>query len=152
MPRTSDRSHPNRMPPGVPHPVDIHVGAKVREQRKAKGLSQGELGDSLGLTFQQIQKYERGANRIGASRLYQLSCILGVPVSYFFDSMPGDIQMTQDNFDLDITFSEDPRDSSDVMGSSETTDLVTAYYGIENPRKRRAVHDLIATLSKADWD
>lgn len=140
------------MPPGVPHPVDIHVGARVREQRKAKGLSQGELGDSLGLTFQQIQKYERGANRIGASRLYQLSCILGVPVTYFFDAMPGDIQMTQDNFDLDVTFAEDPRDSSDVMGSSETTDLVTAYYGIGNPRKRRAVHDLIAALSKADWD
>jgi len=152
MPRTSNRSHPNRMPPGVPHPVDIHVGARVREQRKAKGLSQGELGDSLGLTFQQIQKYERGANRIGASRLYQLSCILGVPVTYFFDAMPGDIQMTQDNFDLDVTFAEDPRDSTDVMGSSETTELITAYYDIDNPRKRRAVHDLIAALSKADWD
>ena len=66
MPKASKKSHPNRMPPGVAHPVDIHVGGRVREQRKLKGMSQGELGDSLGLTFQQIQKYERGANRIGA--------------------------------------------------------------------------------------
>tara|TARA_Y100000813_G_scaffold64047_1_gene45062 strand:+ start:217 stop:675 length:459 start_codon:yes stop_codon:yes gene_type:complete len=152
MPKLSEKPHPNRMPPGVPHPVDIHVGGRVREQRKLKGMSQGELGDSLGLTFQQIQKYERGANRIGASRLFQLSQILGVPVAYFFDAMPTDVEMSQDNFDLDVTFSEDPRDSSDVMGSSETTELVTAYYAIDNPRKRRAVHDLIASLSKADWD
>ena len=152
MPKVTDKAHPNRMPPGVPHPVDIHVGSRVREQRKTKGLSQGELGDSLGLTFQQIQKYERGANRIGASRLFQLSQILGVPVSYFFDTLPEDIRMTQANFDLDIEFADDPRDSADVMGSSETTDLVTAYYAIDNPRKRRAVHDLIAALSKADWD
>lgn len=151
MPKASSKSHPNRMPPGVPHPVDIHVGGRVREQRKKKGMSQGELGDSLGLTFQQIQKYERGANRIGASRLFQLSQILDVPVAYFFDGMASDIQMTQDNFDLDATFAEDPRDSTDVMGSSETTELITAYYGIDNPRKRRAVHDLIASLSKADW-
>ncbi|HBC08934.1 MAG TPA: transcriptional regulator, partial [Rhodospirillaceae bacterium] len=102
--------------------------------------------------FQQIQKYERGANRIGASRLYQLSRILDIPVAYFFDGMPQDVQMTQDNFDLDVVFAEDPRDSSDVMGSSETTELVTAYYSIDNPRKRRAVHDLIASLSKADWE
>ena len=81
MPKASKKSHPNRMPPGVAHPVDIHVGGRVREQRKRKGMSQGELGDSLGLTFQQIQKYERGANRIGASRLYQLSRILDVPVA-----------------------------------------------------------------------
>ncbi|MEQ8507142.1 MAG: helix-turn-helix transcriptional regulator [Rhodospirillales bacterium] len=151
MPKSSDKSHPNRMPPGVPHPVDIHVGARVREQRKQNGMSQSELGDALGLTFQQIQKYERGANRIGASRLFQLSQILGVPVAHFFDAMPQNVQMTQDNFDLDVTFAEDPRDRSDVMGSSETTELVTAYYGIDNPRKRRAVHDLIASLSKADW-
>ena len=152
MPRLPDKTHPNRMPPGVPHPVDVHVGGRVREQRKTKGMSQGELGDALGLTFQQIQKYERGANRIGASRLFQLSQILGVPVAFFFDEMPADVTMNQDNFDLDITFSEDPRDRSDVMGSSETTELVTAYYAIDNPRKRRAVHDLIAALSKAAWD
>ncbi|MEK9671776.1 MAG: helix-turn-helix transcriptional regulator [Rhodospirillaceae bacterium] len=148
----SKKPHPNRMPPGVPHPVDIHVGSRVREQRKRKGLNQGELGDSLGLTFQQIQKYERGANRIGASRLFQLGQILGVPVTYFFDNMPKDIQMSQANFDLDVEFAEYPRGSSEVMGSSETTRLVTAYYAIANSRKRRAVHDLIASLSRADWD
>jgi transcriptional regulator with XRE-family HTH domain len=151
MPKASKKAHPNRMPPGVPHPVDIHVGGRVREQRKLKGMSQGELGDSLGLTFQQIQKYERGANRIGASRLFQLSQILDVPVAFFFDGMPSDLEMTQDNFDLDVTFSEDPRDSGDLMGSSETTELITAYYAIKNPRKRRAMHDMIASLSKADW-
>ena len=134
-----------------PNPIDIHVGSRIRLRRTMLGMSQEKLGDAVGLTFQQIQKYERGANRIGASRLFQLSQILDVPVAYFFDAMPTDVEMSQDNFDLDVTFAEDPRDSSDVMGSSETTELVTAYYAIDNPRKRRAVHDLIASLSKADW-
>ena len=70
------------------HPVDIHVGARLRQRRHLVGLSQSKLGESVGLTFQQIQKYERGTNRISSSRLYEFAKVLAVPVSYFFDEMP----------------------------------------------------------------
>src|ERR1041385_1972302 len=70
---------------GNPNPVDVHVGARVRLRRTLLGMSQEKLGDAIGLTFQQVQTYERGANRIGASRLYDLSRVLDVPVSYFFE-------------------------------------------------------------------
>ncbi len=70
-----------------PHPVDIHVGSRLRQRRQLLGLSQEKLGEAIGLTFQQVQKYERGANRIGASRLYELSRVLDVPVGFFFDEM-----------------------------------------------------------------
>ena len=78
-----------------PNPVDVHVGARVRLRRTLVGMSQDKLGQALGLTFQQVQKYERGSNRIGSSRLYQLGQILDVPVSHFFDEMPDDIAASQ---------------------------------------------------------
>ena len=74
-----------------PDPVDVHVGGRLRQRRTLLGLSQGEIGARLGLGFQQIQKYERGTSRIGASRLYRLSKVLGVPVSYFFEDMPMEV-------------------------------------------------------------
>ena len=74
-----------------PEPVDIHVGSRVRLRRILMGMSQSKLGKALNITFQQIQKYERGANRIGSSNLYRLSQILDVPVSFFFDGMPKDM-------------------------------------------------------------
>lgn len=76
---------------GAPNPIDVHVGSRVRLRRTLLGMSQEKLGDALGLTFQQIQKYERGANRVGASRLYDISRALEVPVSFFFDDMPAEI-------------------------------------------------------------
>ena len=76
-----------RTPLGNPNPIDVHVGTRVRLRRTLLGMSQEKLGESLGLTFQQVQKYERGANRIGASRLFDLSRVLDVPVSFFFDDM-----------------------------------------------------------------
>ena len=85
------RKRPSASAKGGPNPVDIHVGARLRLRRTLLGMSQDKLGQALGLTFQQIQKYERGANRIGSSRLYQLGQILDVPVSYFFDDMTEDI-------------------------------------------------------------
>src|SRR5512134_3751494 len=85
----------DRMPPGVPNPVDIHVGSRVRLRRTLLGLSQEKLGEAVGLTFQQIQKYERGANRIGASRLFEFSRILDVPVSFFFDDMDDRARVAQ---------------------------------------------------------
>ena len=73
---------------GFPNPIDVHVGSRIRLRRTLLGMSQERLAEAIGLTFQQVQKYERGANRIGSSRLYQLSQVLDVPVSYFFDDMP----------------------------------------------------------------
>src|SRR6202022_4033823 len=73
-----------------PNPTDIHVGARVRLRRTLLGMSQEKLGNAVGLTFQQIQKYERGANRIGASRLYDMASVLDVPVQFFFDEMPAE--------------------------------------------------------------
>ena len=76
---------------GIPNPIDVHVGGRVRLRRTLLGLSQEKLGEAIGLTFQQVQKYERGANRIGASRLFDLSRVLDVPVGYFFDDMSDDV-------------------------------------------------------------
>lgn len=72
-----------------PHPVDVHVGARIRHRRMSIGISQEALAERLGLTFQQVQKYERGANRVSASRLWQIAHILSVPVGWFFQEMPG---------------------------------------------------------------
>ena len=74
----------------MPHPTDIHVGKRVRQARLAKGLSQGALGKSLGVSFQQVQKYESGANRIGSSRLWDISVILDTPIEFFFEGLSGD--------------------------------------------------------------
>ncbi len=76
-------------PEARPSPVDVHVGARIRLRRTLLGMSQERLGDALGLTFQQVQKYERGVNRVGASRLFDLSRILDVPISFFYDNQPG---------------------------------------------------------------
>src|SRR5262245_8084214 len=81
-----------RRVPGVSDPVDVHVGSRVRLRRTLLGLSQERLGEAVGLTFQQIQKYERGANRIGASRMYDLAHVLDVPVSFFFEDMPEEVR------------------------------------------------------------
>src|SRR3954466_4212981 len=85
MARSRPPRRPGRPKTGAPNPIDIRVGARLRLRRNMLGLSQEKLGDAIGLTFQQVQKYERGANRIGASRLYELSQVLDVPVSFFFD-------------------------------------------------------------------
>ncbi len=76
---------------GTPHPVDVHVGARVRVRRTLLGMTQTSLGEAIGLTFQQMQKYERGANRISASRLFDLSRLLDVPVEHFFEEMPAEV-------------------------------------------------------------
>jgi len=127
--------------PGKPHPVDIHVGSKVRQRRTLLGLSQEKLGEAVGLTFQQIQKYERGANRIGSSRLFDLSRVLDVPVSYFFEDIPeqlgGKNEATQETND----------DSSNPLAKRETLELVRAYYRIPAASVRKRLFELAKSLS-----
>lgn len=134
------------------NPVDIHVGSRVRMRRTLLGLSQERLGDALGLTFQQVQKYERGMNRIGASRLYDLARILDVPVSFFFDEMPADVAARQGTATSGGTAlaEESSGWEPDAMSRRETLELVRAYYRIRDPRIRRRLFDLVKSLGAGD--
>ncbi len=135
--------------PGTPRPVDIHVGSRVRLRRTLLGLSQERLGDSVGLTFQQIQKYERGANRIGASRLFEFSNILDVPVSFFFDEMPSDIKKNVVRRLGGLQEQPAAEFDSDPLARRETLELVRAYYRIEDPVVRKRLFELTKTLAKS---
>lgn len=141
-------SRPQRQAPrrtrGKPNRVDVHVGSRVRLRRTLLGMSQEKLADALGLTFQQVQKYERGANRIGAGRLWELSQALDVPISYFFEDVEGDaagVRLAPTEPAEDAAFyGEDP------MSRRETLLLVRAYYGISDPAVRRRLLDLMKSL------
>lgn len=124
-----------------PNPIDVHVGSRIRLRRNMLGFSQEKLGESLGITFQQIQKYEKGTNRVGASRLQAISSILNVPVSFFFEDAPGSAAQP-------IGFAED-NDSSyivDFINSSEGVQLTRAFTKITDPKIRRKIIDLVRTL------
>lgn len=136
-----------RLPPGVPNPVDIHVGARVRLRRTLLGFSQEKLGEAVGLTFQQIQKYERGANRIGASRVYQLSRILDVPVSYFFEDMPAGLKTAEGQVAIGLRERDQKTIEPDPLARRETLELVRAYYRIASPRVRKRLFELTKSLA-----
>jgi transcriptional regulator with XRE-family HTH domain len=127
----------------TPNPVDRFVGSRVRMQRLLAGMSQEKLGDALGLTFQQVQKYEKGTNRISASRLQQLSKILGVPVSFFFDGAPLGEGVR------DPGFEETGQQAyiSEFMTTSEGLQLTKAFMRIGDPTVRRRVIDLVEALA-----
>ena len=131
---------------GKPNPVDMHVGARVRLRRTLLGLSQEKLGEAIGLTFQQVQKYERGANRIGASRLYDLSKVLDVKVSYFFEDMSDQIAARSPRQIRGMVQEEDSYEP-DPMAKRETLELVRAYYKINDPRVRKRLFDMTRALS-----
>lgn len=131
---------------GKPNPVDIHVGSRVRLRRTLLGMSQEKLGEAIGLTFQQVQKYERGANRIGASRLFNLSQVLDVPVSFFFDDMPQETATApvlgdEDDEERVVEFEPDP------MAKRETLELVRAYYRITDPSVRKRLFELTKAVA-----
>ena len=139
-------SRRGRTATGQPNPVDVHVGGRVRQRRTLLGMSQEKLGESIGLTFQQVQKYERGANRIGASRLFDLSLVLDVPVAYFFEELPSQIRTHEGQ--MQIGLSDLPQDAleRDPMARRETLELVRAYYAVGNPKVRRRIVDLVRSL------
>ncbi len=149
--KESDRLTPryDKMPAGVPSLIDLHVGKRLRQRRSLLGMSQEHLGESVGVTFQQIQKYERGSNRIGASRLYQFSIILDISVAYFFEDMPKDPQT--DGLRLPIGMADQPQDQfeSDTLARRETLELVRAYYQIPDPMVRKRILDLARSLGGA---
>lgn len=128
----------------APDPVDISVGGRLRQRRTLLGMSQEKLGRAVGLTFQQIQKYERGVNRIGASRLLQLSRVLGVPIAYFFEDVPAPKSGRAAQQTVAVASAE-----ADPFSRRETMELVRAYYAISNPFVRKRVLDLVRALSRA---
>ncbi|MEK9723394.1 MAG: helix-turn-helix transcriptional regulator [Rhodospirillaceae bacterium] len=139
-----------RLPPGVANPIDVHVGNRLRFRRTLLGYSQERLGDEVGLTFQQIQKYERGANRIGASRLYQFSRILDVPVSYFFEELPDEIRSHDGQMEWGLADQRQEELAPSPMARRETLELVRAYYAISDPKVRQRLFDLAKVLAKGE--
>ena len=138
---------------GRPSPIDVHVGSRIRLRRTLMGMSQERLGEALGLTFQQVQKYERGVNRVGASRLFDLSRVLDVPISFFFDDMPDALAAqpgagrrrgipgmseTQEGF------------GDDTLSRRETLELVRAYYRITDASIRKRVFELIKSMGPGE--
>lgn len=123
----------------TPNPIDVHVGQKVRARRLLVGMSQDKLGTSLGITFQQIQKYEKGTNRIGASRLQQISQLLQVPVSYFFENADETASAPGGPVLVDHTLA--------VASTSEGMRLIKSFAQIQDPKTRRSIADLCASLA-----
>ncbi|HEV7368994.1 helix-turn-helix transcriptional regulator [Arenibaculum sp.] len=137
------RQHKN-----VANEIDVHVGQRLRLRRMLKGISQERLGEKLGLTFQQIQKYERGINRIGASRLYEIAQILDVPIGYFFEEMPEQVAALADaHHDGRASWAYRRPFDSDVLISRETTSLLRAFQRIREPEVRRRTLELLRVLA-----
>lgn len=133
----------------TPNPVDVHVGKRLRLRRTLLGFSQEKLGSLLGLTFQQVQKYERGTNRIGSSRLYKISTVLDVPVSYFFEGFEdGEASAAPRASASGLAEDSAPYDAGS-MDRRETLELVRAYYRIDDAQVRRRVFELIKSLGAA---
>jgi transcriptional regulator with XRE-family HTH domain len=139
---------------GISSPVDVHVGARVRLRRTLLGMSQTALADAIGLTFQQVQKYENGTNRISASRLFELARLLDVPVEYFFEEMPtavaasspatGSAAKRSGRAKQPMSYELGP------MAKRETLELVRAYYKIKNPEVRKQLYEMTMALGAAD--
>lgn len=132
------------------NPLDLHVGSRVRLQRMLLGMSQEKLGEQLGLTFQQIQKYEKGINRIGASRLYELARVLGVSVQFFYEDAPGTKSDHRSNAASAGGFAERQGTDTyvvDFLSSREGVELNKAFVKIADPKVRRSIVDLVRTLA-----
>ena len=129
-----------------PNPIDVHVGSRIRLRRNMIGMSQEKLGELLGITFQQIQKYEKGTNRVGASRVQAIASILGVPVSFFFEDAPGQEQREDQGFSDNsaTTF------VVDFINSAEGLQLNRAFAKISDAKVRRRIIDLVKSLADED--
>src|SRR5437899_12841426 len=135
------------------HPVDVHVGARMRQRRALLGMSQTAVGNAVGLTFQQIQKYERGSNRIGSSRLFEFAKVLDVPVSYFFDEMPANALAGRPMSgrgrkgfgEAGTPFEQE----KDPLIKRETLELVRAYYKIREASVRKRIFEMVKAMGAA---
>jgi len=130
----------------APNPIDKHVGSRVRMRRMMLSMSQEKLGDALGLTFQQVQKYEKGTNRIGASRLQQISNILQVPVAFFFEGAP-ELGPARGHGGKDAP---SPTYVADFLATSDGLALTKAFMRINDPKLRRRIVDLVEQIAGED--
>ncbi len=139
---------------GIPSPVDVHVGARLRVRRTLLGMNQTTVGEAIGLTFQQVQKYENGKNRISASRLYALSRLLDVPIQHFFDDMPAAVAASSPTNKKRGKAKKLPIYEPNPMVKRETLELVRAHYKINDPQIRKRLYELTEALgaeaSKSD--
>jgi transcriptional regulator with XRE-family HTH domain len=133
----------------APNPIDKHVGSRVRMRRMMLGMSQEKLGDALALTFQQVQKYEKGTNRIGASRLQQISQILQVPVAFFFEGAP---HLTDALATESMESAPSPSYVSDFLATSDGLSLTKAFMRIPDPKLRRRIVDLVQQIAGEDTE
>jgi transcriptional regulator with XRE-family HTH domain len=134
---------------GFPNPIDVHVGPRIRLRRTLLGISQVALAEAIGLTFQQVQKYEKGVNRVSSSRLVDLANVLDVSIPYFFDEMSATVR-GQTPSELMRTKTRPENDhEQDPLARRETLELVRAYYRIEDPAVRKQVFELTKAVAKA---
>jgi transcriptional regulator with XRE-family HTH domain len=131
-----------------PNPVDAHVGSRVRFRRMLLGMSQEKLGERLGLTFQQVQKYEKGVNRIGASRLFDMAQVLSVPIQYFYDGIAGEAAPNA----AMPGFADKPSESFvvDFLQTREGMELNKAFARIQDPKVRRSIIDMVRAMAGED--
>lgn len=152
------RSSRGRTPQGEPNPIDVHVGNRIRLRRTLLGLSQEKLATLLGLTFQQVQKYERGMNRVGASRLWDIGKVLEVPIGFFYEDMDKEVANQSPRMfsipDSTPTELAEDRETIDLdpMHRQETIELVKAYYKIGNRKAAKHMFDLIVALAKTTYN
>jgi transcriptional regulator with XRE-family HTH domain len=131
-----------------PNPTDVHVGSRIRLRRNMLGMSQEKLGENLGITFQQIQKYEKGTNRVGASRLQAIADVLSVPVAFFFEDLPGEETARNRGFAEDTSAAF----AIDFCTSAEGLQLNRAFVRISDMKVRRRIIDLVKSLASDDGD
>lgn len=150
----SVKSIRGRIDDNEPNPVDVHVGKRIRLRRTILRITQQQMAEMLGLTFQQVQKYEKGMNRVGASRLWDISKVLEVPMGFFFEDMDSKVvqkspMMLNSRMDRNFVVEESHPFDADPMKKAETLELVRAYYKIPNRKIAKKLFDLMVSLSKS---
>ena len=151
---TSRKICRGRTPQGEPNPVDVYVGGRIRMRRNLLGWSQEKLAEMLGLTFQQVQKYEKGQNRVSASRLWDFSVVLEAPISFFYEDMDKRVAKQSprmfSNPDAEMVLNENTEVfNADPLHKQETLELIRAYYKIPNRQAAKHLYDLTIALSKS---
>lgn len=152
MTKNTKQSIRGRLPDGTANPVDLHVGSKLREIRLKRGLSQERLAEEMGITFQQVQKYEKGLNRIGASRLWDLSQVLGEPISYFYEGMD---ENAKNQSPRKITILKDGSGHlklEDMELSQDDIALIAYFKQIKDPQISKNILNLVRSLSFGEID
>ena len=134
---------------GRPNPIDVHVGTRIRLRRTLLGMTQQRLAEQMGLTFQQIQKYERGTNRVSSSRLFDLTRVLDVPIAYFFEEMSAGVE-AQSPSQLHGAAPSLPGEEHDPVARRETLELVRAYYRIPDEQVRRKLVNMIRSITAGE--